>query len=74
MDWTYINKVLEQLNLYEFHQNTIDTLDVWFNQKPDTEKTNLITDVIFSSGQFGTFEMTNINRTIRESKTMALIP
>ena len=68
MDWTYINKVLEQLNLYEFHQNTIDTLDVWFNQKPDTEKTNHITDVIFSSGQFGTFEMTNINRTIRESK------
>lgn len=67
LDWDYIYNVLEQLRLYEFHQNVTDTLEVWFNNKIPTGRSKLITDVIFSSGQYGTPEMTNINRTIRES-------
>lgn len=68
VDWSYIHKILKQLNLYEFHHNVIDTLNVWFDNGEQNEKTSLITNVIFSSGQYGTLEMSNINLAIRESK------
>ncbi len=49
----YINKELEKLELLEFHNNIIDTLDVWFNGKDDTELTDYITKRIIDSGSFG---------------------
>ncbi len=50
---TYINKELEKLELLEFHNNIIDTLDVWFNGKEPTELTDYITQRIIESGSFG---------------------
>lgn len=68
MDYEYIFDILKKLKLLEFHQNVTDTLKVWFDGASPNKKTALITNVIFSSGQYGTAEMSNINRTIRESK------
>lgn len=68
MNIDYIDKKLEQIGLSEFHKNVMDTLDVWFNNEESNDKTTLITNVIFSSGQYGLREMAIINRAIRESK------
>jgi len=66
MDENYIIEEIDKLKLREFYHNVNDTIDVWFNEKRENEKTNLITDLIFSSGQYGSQEMSNINRIIRE--------
>ena len=68
MNIDYIDKKLEQIGLSEFHKNVMDTLDTWFNNEESNDKTTLITNVIFSSGQYGLREMAIINRAIRESK------
>lgn len=49
----YINKELDKLGLLEFHNNIIDTLNVWFNGKESTELTDYITQRIIESGAFG---------------------
>ncbi len=67
MNKEYIDKKLVELNLSEFHKNVMDTLDVWFNDGEANDKTALITNVIFSSGQYGSEEMAIINRVIRAS-------
>ncbi len=53
---TYISKELDKLGLLEFHNNIIDTLDVWFNGKEATELTDYITKRIIDSGSFGLSE------------------
>lgn len=50
---TYIEKELNKLELLEFHNNIVDTLDVWFNGKESTELTDYITKRIIESGSFG---------------------
>lgn len=69
MDKEYILNILKQLKLLEFHQNIVDVLNVWFNGAVSNDKTTLITNVIFSSGQYGTSEMAMINIALRDSKT-----
>lgn len=62
---TYINKELEKLGLLTFHNNIIDTLDVWFNGKEETELTNYITKRIIESGAFGLKEWHNLANAAR---------
>lgn len=50
---TYINKELDKLELLDFHNHIIDTIDVWFNGKEATELTDYITKRIIESGSFG---------------------
>ena len=73
MNTEYIDEKLEQLALSEFHKNVMDTLDVWFNDGEGNDKTTLITNVIFSSGQYGSREMAIVNRAIRESKEIGSV-
>lgn len=61
----YINKELEKLGLLEFHNNIIDTLDVWFNDKEPTELTDYITKRIIDSGSFGLKEWHDIANAAR---------
>lgn len=56
MDKAYMDRELKKLRLLEFYNNICDTLQVWFNDAPETEITDLITDVIFRSGEFGLSE------------------
>lgn len=68
MDWQYIAGALKQLNLSEFHQNVTKTLAVWFKKAAPNDITMLITDVVFTSGQYGTAARANMNRMVRETK------
>lgn len=56
MDEARIEQVLDQLNLLEFYRNIRQTLAVWFEDAPADPVTELITDYVFSSGNFGTLE------------------
>ena len=56
MDMDYIHAELKKLELLEFHQNIMDTLDVWFRNQDQTSVTRLITDFVFSSGNWGTIQ------------------
>lgn len=56
MDKAYMEQELKKLRLLEFYRNICDTLQVWFNDAPETEITDLITGVIFRSGEFGLSE------------------
>ncbi len=69
LDESYIKQELKKLNLYEFYQNVIDTLDVWFENKESNEKTELITQFIFNSGVYGTHEAKKLSDTYKKSKS-----
>ncbi len=57
LDMDYIYNELQKLELKDFHQNISDTLDVWFNDKEDTELSDHITERIITSGSFGLSEI-----------------
>lgn len=71
LDWKYITSRLEKMRLCEFHQNVRNTIAAWFNGGEETAVTDLITNVIFSSGQYGTAEMTMVNRALQKGKQSA---
>lgn len=48
----YIHKELKKLKVYEFYQNVLHTLDVWFHGGQNNEITNYITNVAFCGGPF----------------------
>lgn len=72
LDWAYIEKELQKMHLSEFHVNVKKTIDVWFNGDAETDVTNLITNVIFNSGQYGSTEMAIINRSLQNGKDSVL--
>lgn len=49
LNMQYINKELEKLELKTFHDNVWNTLDVWFNDKEETELTEFITDQVINN-------------------------
>lgn len=53
MDFQYIACELDKLELKVFHQNILDTIDVWFNGKGDSELSDYLTERIVESGSFG---------------------
>jgi len=65
MKWSYIEAELEKMRLSKFHQNIRKTLGVWFCGDADSEITNLITSVVFNSGQYGSSEMAIVNRALQ---------
>ncbi len=65
LDEEYIKKELETLGTYEFYTNITDTINVWFNGGKATEKTDFITDFIFSSGVYGKLSQKRIAQTLK---------
>lgn len=72
LNWAYVEKELKKMDLSVFHANIQRTIDVWFNGAPETDVTDLITSVIFSSGQYGTAEMAIVNRALQHGNNSAL--
>ena len=68
LDWAYIDNELQKMHLSAFHVNVRKTIDVWFHGDKETDVTELITNVIFNSGQYGTAEMAIINRSLQNGK------
>ena len=68
LDEEYIKAELRKLQLYNFYQNTINTLRVWFEQKDTDEVSDFITQIIFNSGVYGTNEAHVLSDALKLSK------
>lgn len=68
LDWEYVEKELKKMKLFKFHNNVRNTIDVWFNGAAETDATELITNVIFNSGQYGSAETAIINRALQKGE------
>jgi len=53
LDEAHIRSALKKLDLLEFYQNILRTLECWFADAQPNEKNSFISDVIFRSGAFG---------------------
>ena len=69
LDFGYIEKELETLQLLRFWQNTKKVLDVWFGSAESDDLSDFITAKIFESETYGTFEGGVNAEAIRLSKT-----
>lgn len=56
LDYVYIEKELEKLQLLEFYKNTKHTLDVWFGGETPDNMSDFITAKIFGSGSYGAYD------------------
>ncbi len=73
LDEDYIRKELNKLKTYEFYNNITDTINVWFDGACANEKTDIITDVIFSSGVYGVDSQRRIAETVTLEKNDSII-
>ncbi|MBQ6830834.1 MAG: nucleotidyltransferase family protein [Clostridia bacterium] len=73
MDWQYVRSELDKLSLATFHQHIVDTLDVWFNDKPETQLTDYITERIVESGAYGIKEKCDAANAARLSARTASV-
>ena len=69
LDWNYINKELEKLQLYNFWLTTKDVLNVWFGSQECDEKSAFVTHKIFSSTAYGTHEAHVLSEGVKISKS-----
>lgn len=49
----YVSKALKSIGLLDFFKNVMYVLQVWFENKPSTDKSDYITEYIFESGAYG---------------------
>ncbi len=68
LDESYICEELKKLQLCEFYENILKTLEVWFNGRESDDKTDFITEVIFTSGEFGRSEAGMASAALKEMK------
>lgn len=66
----YIKTELQRLQLLDFYENCISTLQVWFAGKTESDITNLITEVIFKSGSYGTSKVHVLSEALKTSKSI----
>lgn len=64
----YIREELAKLQLLEFYDNIMNTIGVWFEDGSEDEKTELITQFIFTSGEFGRSYRSNLSSALKETK------
>lgn len=65
LDEAYIAKQLQKLRLLAFYENILHTLAVWFDGKASDNVADLITDIVFGSGCFGTYSSRVVAQGIR---------
>lgn len=53
LNMAYLSRELKKLKLERFHQNILNTVEVWFNAQEDSELTAHITERIIESGAYG---------------------
>lgn len=56
MDEEYLENTMKKLHLLDFYHNIHRLLDVWFGEETWDEKTQFITEYIFSGGNWGSLE------------------
>lgn len=68
MDHNILTGELEKANMLEFYTNIHNLLDCWFGDRPLDEKTEFISQYLFTSGSWGKQEKKIIAQGLRESK------
>lgn len=68
LDEAYLEAEFKKLKVYDFYQNVLQTLAVWFDGAPETEKTEFITGFVFSSGSFGRKEISILSAALKKQK------
>lgn len=71
MNEAYIQTALEKLHMWAFYQHVRRTLAWWFEDAAPDETTELIGEVIFSSGNWGNQRTAEIASAVRKQKTAA---
>lgn len=64
----YIGSEMKKLQLYDFFQNIIKTLNVWFGGEEPTNVTDFITEYIFGNGVYGTKNTHILAMALRDKK------
>lgn len=65
LDEKYIETELTKLCLYDFYNNILKTIDVWFCDGKPSAHTELITEIVINSGAYGTSKNRNIAQAVR---------
>lgn len=68
LDESAVLHTMEQLHLTEFYQNISALLRVWFEGQQSDPTTDLITEYIFSSGNWGTLERKLYSQEVMKSR------
>ncbi len=68
IDNRYMQNELTKLSLWEFYNNLIYTLEVWFGDAEPTPKSDHITDVIMASGAYGIHSTYVVFQTLKSRK------
>ena len=68
LDMAYIRTEFDKLKLWEFFQNLLKTVDVWFNDAECDDITELMTKKIINSGSFGTPDSYSTSQALKDSK------
>jgi len=69
MDEAYIDAILERLQLLEFYNNILGLIDAWFKGGRPNEKTDFISEYIFSSGNWGGLDAHLLSAIVKETQT-----
>ena len=65
LDMSYVRGELEKLRLWDFYENIMDTLQVWFEDGKENPRTELITEFVFHSGNWGMMETSYLNKALK---------
>ena len=69
LDMDLVKRKLDGLNLWDFYQNVLKTVNVWFENEKYDNISYLITKKIFSSGAFGTKESSVKSNALKETES-----
>lgn len=69
MNFQYIEKIIKDLDMFEFYNNTIKTINVWFNNEISNNITDIMTQFIFDSGLWGTMERSMLARAVKATQS-----
>ena len=70
LDFEYIERELKKIRLYDFFCNIKKLLSVWFGEEPGDAVTDYMTEYIFSSGCFGTYERNALASAVKSKQKL----
>lgn len=68
LDEAYIGSELKKLQLFEFYNNILHLISVWFEDGQPEEMTDFISDFIFQSGTWGTAQSHVLSNEVKNKK------
>ena len=68
LDLAHVRSVLDRLGLGEFYENITRLLSVWFEDAPEDDRTEFLTEFLFASGSFGNMEQRVLAESVRRMR------